>query len=99
MLFTVVPFFASLYLAFTDYNLLNPPQWIGLAQLHGDVLRRPALHQSLQVTFVYTFVSVPLSLAVALAVAMLLNRGIRGLPVYRAVLLPARRCSAAASRS
>ncbi len=84
MLFTIVPFFASLYLAFTDYNLLNTPQWIGSANF-SEMLHDPLLHQSLKVTFVYTFVSVPLSLIVALAVAMMLNRGIKGLPLYRAV--------------
>jgi len=84
MLFMVVPFFASLYLAFTDYNLLNPPGWIGLENFR-TMLGDAKLHQSLKVTFVYSFVSVPLSLAVALGVAMILNRGIRGLPVYRAV--------------
>ncbi|MER6003354.1 sugar ABC transporter permease [Nonomuraea angiospora] len=84
MLFTVIPFFASLYLAFTDYNLLNAPKWIGLDNF-AEMLRDPVLHQSLKVTFVYTFVSVPLSLAAALGVAMLLNRGVRGLSVYRAV--------------
>ncbi|MEV0647106.1 sugar ABC transporter permease [Phytomonospora sp. NPDC050363] len=84
MLLTVVPFFASLYLAFTDYNLINPPQWTGLDNFR-DMLDDPVLHQSLKVTFVYTFVSVPLSLVVALGVAMLLNRGVKGLPVYRAV--------------
>ncbi|WP_091040732.1 carbohydrate ABC transporter permease [Glycomyces harbinensis] len=84
MLFTVVPFFASLYLAFTDYNLLNTPEWIGLENFTA-MFSDPALLQSLKVTFVYTFVSVPLSLAAALGVAMILNRGIRGLPWYRAV--------------
>ena len=84
MLFIVVPFFASLYLAFTNYNLLNPPKWVGLANFRA-MLDDPVLHQALKVTFTYTFVSVPLSLAVALGVAMVLNRGIRGLPVYRAV--------------
>ncbi|MEJ3747506.1 sugar ABC transporter permease [Actinomycetes bacterium KLBMP 9797] len=84
MLFTIIPFFASLYLAFTDYNLLNAPQWSGLENFR-EMLRDPILHQSLKVTFVYTFVSVPLSLLVALGVAMLLNRGIKGLPFYRAV--------------
>ena len=83
-LFTVVPFLASFYLAFTDYNLLNPPQLIGLDNFQ-EMLRDPLLHQALKVTFIYTFVSVPLSLAVALGVAMMLRRGIRGLPVYRAV--------------
>jgi multiple sugar transport system permease protein len=84
MLFTIIPFLASLYLAFTDYNLLNPPRWNGLANfrtMFGDA----TLHQSLRVTFLYTLVSVPLSLAMALAVALVLQRGIRGLAVYRSV--------------
>jgi multiple sugar transport system permease protein len=84
MLFTIVPFFASLYLAFTDYNLLNAPRWIGFANFR-DMLADPLLRQSMKVTFLYTFISVPLSLAVALLVAMVLNKGIRGLAVYRAV--------------
>jgi multiple sugar transport system permease protein len=84
MLFTIIPFFASLYLAFTDYNLLTTPEWVGL-QNFAEMFSDERLHKSLQVTFVYTFVSVPISLAVALAVAMLLNKGIRGLPFYRSV--------------
>jgi multiple sugar transport system permease protein len=84
MLFTVVPFFASLYLAFTDYDLLTAPRWIGLDNFR-EMLGDARLRQSLKVTFVYTFVSVPLSLVAALLVAMVLHRGIRGLPVYRAV--------------
>jgi multiple sugar transport system permease protein len=84
LVFMVVPFFASLYLAFTDYDLLTPPRWAGLAnfrEMLGDV----KLHQSLKVTFVYTLVSVPVSLAVALAVAIVLDRGVRGLAVYRSI--------------
>ncbi|MBW6438872.1 sugar ABC transporter permease [Actinoplanes hulinensis] len=84
MLFMIVPFFASLYLAFTDYDLLTAPTWAGL-----DNFRRmfddAKLHQSLKVTIIYTVVSVPLSLIVALAVAMVLDRGVRGLAVYRSV--------------
>ncbi|MFC4070529.1 carbohydrate ABC transporter permease [Actinoplanes subglobosus] len=84
MVFMVVPFVASLYLAFTDYDLLTPPRWAGLANFEamlGDV----ELHQSLKVTFVYTLVSVPASLAVALAVAIVLDRGVRGLAIYRSI--------------
>ena len=84
MLLVVIPFFASLYLAFTDYNLLNPPQWIGLENFR-EMFSDPLYLKSMQVTFTYTFVSVPLSLAAALGVAMALNRGVRGLPIYRAV--------------
>jgi multiple sugar transport system permease protein len=49
------------------------------------MFRDPVLLKSLQVTFIYTFVSVPLSLVAALGVAMILNKGITALPVYRAV--------------
>jgi multiple sugar transport system permease protein len=84
MAFTVIPFFASLYLAFTDYNLFNEPTWVGLANFQ-DMLRDERLWQSLKVTFIYTFVSVPISLAAALVVALMLNRGLRGLAVYRSV--------------
>ena len=84
MLFTIIPFFASLYLAFTDYNLFMEPNFVGLANFQamaGD----PRLWQSLKVTFIYTFVSVPISLAVALAIALVLNRGLQGLAIYRSV--------------
>jgi multiple sugar transport system permease protein len=84
MLFTIIPFFASLYLAFTDYNLLTTPDWVGL-QNFVEMFEDEQLHKALRVTFVYTFVSVPISLAVALGVAMLLDKGIRGLTFYRSV--------------
>ncbi|MGO4146113.1 carbohydrate ABC transporter permease [Paenarthrobacter sp. YAF11_1] len=84
MLFTVIPFFASLYLAFTDYNLFTEPNFVGLANFQA-MFEDPRLLQSLKVTFVYTFVSVPISLAVALLVALVLNRGLQGLSIYRSV--------------
>ena len=81
---TLFPMAATLYLAFTNYNLLQAPEWTGLdniQRMFGD----ERLHSSLQVTFTYVFVGVPLQLAVSLAVAMLLDRGMRGLSFYRSV--------------
>ncbi|MGJ5872242.1 carbohydrate ABC transporter permease [Streptomyces griseiscabiei] len=79
---TLGPMLASLYLSFTKYNLLQPPQFSGLdnwTRMLGD----ERLHTSLQVTFTYVLVSVPLQLALALALALLLDRGVRGLSFYR----------------
>ncbi|MGF6835941.1 multiple sugar transport system permease protein [Paenarthrobacter sp. TE4293] len=84
MLFTIIPFFASLYLAFTDYNLFTEPNFVGLANFQA-MFEDPRLLQSLKVTVIYTFVSVPISLAVALLVALVLNRGLQGLSIYRSV--------------
>jgi len=81
---TIGPMLASLYLSFTDYSLIESPTWTGLAN-YTRMLDDARLHQALQVTFTYVLVSVPLQLAVALGVAMLLNQGMRGLPLYRSV--------------
>ncbi len=81
---TLGPMLASLYLAFTDYNLLQRPSFIGLANF-SHLFSDPRLLNSLRVTFVYVFVSVPIQLLVALALAILLDRGMRALPFYRSV--------------
>ena len=79
---TIGPMAASLYLAFTDYNLLEDPRWVGLANF-TRMLGDERLHQSLQVTFTYVLLGVPGQLIVALGLAVLLDRGMRGLTFYR----------------
>ncbi|MEJ3652657.1 sugar ABC transporter permease [Actinomycetes bacterium KLBMP 9759] len=81
---TIGPMAMSLYLAFTDYSMLAPPNWVGLDNVER-LLTDERLHNSLRVTFTYVLVGVPLQLAVALAVAVVLNRGMRGLAFYRSV--------------
>jgi multiple sugar transport system permease protein len=81
-LITAFPLFASLYLSFTDYSLLAAPNWIGIEN-YTRMFSDPRFFQALEVTFTYVFVSVPLQLAAALALAMLLDKGMRGLPLYR----------------
>ena len=82
---TLGPVLASLYLSFTDYSLLAPPEWTGLEN-YRRMVDDERLHTSLLVTCVYVFVSVPLQLALALVLAVVLDRGLRGLAVYRSVL-------------
>jgi multiple sugar transport system permease protein len=79
---TAGPIVASLFLGFTDYNLIQPPEFNGVdnwARMLGD----ERLHKALGVTFTYVGVSVPLQLACALGLALLLDRGLRGLAFYR----------------
>jgi multiple sugar transport system permease protein len=81
---TVGPMLASLYLAFTDYNLIQAPEWIGLENF-TRMLSDERLHNSLRVTFTYVLVSVPLQLALALLLAVVLDRGVRGMAFYRSI--------------
>jgi len=89
LVFTIGPMIASLYLSFTNYNLLkdplkNPPPWVGL-QNYTTMFADAAFWNSFRVTVVYVVVGVPVQLAFALALALFLNRGMRGLSVYRAI--------------
>lgn len=82
VLVTSVPMLASLYLSFTNYNLLSSPVFIGTAnfeRLAGD----PRFWNSVQVTLTYVLVSVPLQLTFALLLALVLDKGLRGLAIYR----------------
>ncbi|MHA7191923.1 carbohydrate ABC transporter permease [Arthrobacter sp. MDT2-16] len=82
---TLGPVLVSLYLAFTNYNLLETPTFTGLANIQR-MLSDDRLGSALIATFTYVIVSVPLQLAAALALALALDRGLRGLPLYRSVL-------------
>ncbi|MCI9888240.1 sugar ABC transporter permease [Micrococcales bacterium 31B] len=81
---TIGPMIASLYLSFTNYNLLQAPEFIGLDNF-TRMLDDERLHTSLAVTFKYVFISVPLQLAFALLLAVLLDKGMRALSFYRSV--------------
>src|SRR5699024_5859551 len=81
---TILPMLASLALAFTDYSLLAPPEFTGLANIKA-MIADTRLHNSLLVTFIYVFVGTPLQLIAALALAVVLNHGMKGLSFYRSV--------------
>ncbi len=81
---SALPMLASLYLAFTDYNVLSSPEFIGtdnFARIVGD----DRFWNSVRVTLTYVVVSVPLQLAFALLLALVLDKGLRGLTFYRSV--------------
>ncbi|MGE5203740.1 MAG: carbohydrate ABC transporter permease [Acidobacteriota bacterium] len=82
---TLGPALASLYLSFTDFDLVRDPRWIGAANYVRIATADPKFAAAMRVTFVYVGLAVPLKLAFALSIALILNRGIRGLPLYRAM--------------
>ena len=82
---TLGPTLASLYLSFTNFDLLSPPRWIGLENYTYMFSADARFWQALYVTFTYVIWSVPLKLLVALGIAMLLDKGIRGAGLYRAL--------------
>ena len=82
---TVGPILASLYLSFTDYNLLESAKWVGWDNYSELFTVDTRFLTSLRVTTVYVLVSVPMQLAFALVLALALDRGLRGLSFYRSI--------------
>ncbi|MBV7697188.1 carbohydrate ABC transporter permease [Streptomyces sp. TRM70350] len=78
------PLLASLYLSFTDYSLIGGSNWVGLDN-YTRMFDDPRFLKALENTTIYVFVSVPLQLAFALLLALVLDRGVRGLAIYRSV--------------
>ncbi len=79
----LIPAVISIYYSFTDFNLLNTPKIIGLANYIRAFTQDKTFVQALKVTFSYVLILVPLRLAFALFVAMLLNKKHMCLGLYR----------------
>lgn len=82
---TIGPILTSFYLSFTHFDLLTAPRWTGIDNYVRMFTNDPKFAASMRVTFFFVIFSVPLKLAFALGVALLLNRGMKGLPLYRAL--------------
>ncbi|NEB81274.1 sugar ABC transporter permease [Streptomyces sp. SID14478] len=83
LVLTLVPMAVSLYLSFTDYNLFDPPHWIGLRNYTDMLTDDPRYWRSVGTTMLYVVVAVPVKLGLALGVAMLLRNLNRGRAFYR----------------
>src|SRR4030095_17072249 len=58
LIFLAYPMLRSLYLSFTSYNLLSPPEWVGLRNFQR-IINDPDFWQSVKVTLIYALFSVP----------------------------------------
>ena len=84
LVFTVGPFIASFVLSFTEWNLIKPPQFVGL-QNYIDLFQDKLFWQALKVTTVYSLGRVPLGIIIGLAAALLLNQKVRLQSFWRVV--------------
>ncbi len=84
LLWVVVPAATAGWLAFQEWDMITPAEFVGFAnfrELLGDKL----LLQALKVTAVYTFVSVPLGMVLGFLIALLMNSKVRGIEAFRTI--------------
>jgi ABC-type sugar transport system permease subunit len=84
-LFVGYPMVTSLYHSFTQWNGLTPAKWVGLENYVFLFTQDPIFWPSLRVTVLWVVLSVPATLVAGLALAVLVNRTIRGVKVFRTV--------------
>ncbi len=90
LIWNLYPFARSLYLSFTEYNIFQPPKWVGLDNYIRMFTGDPYFWPSFRLTLLYAALNVPLGLMGSIGVALLLNRPIKGVGFWRTLYyLPA----------
>lgn len=80
-----VPMIASLYLSFTQYNMLTSPKWVGVANYIRVLFNDSIFWVALKNTVQYAIEVIPLNIVISLFLALLVNRAIKGIAVFRAL--------------
>jgi oligogalacturonide transport system permease protein len=84
LLFKLFPFVMSFALSFTQYDLIDPPQFVGLENYQELASADPLFRKSLGVTLLFAVLAVPLRVGFALFIAHVLNFQLRGINFFRA---------------
>ncbi|MET9270903.1 sugar ABC transporter permease [Kribbella sp. NPDC003557] len=85
LLFVAYPMVTSLYHSFTEWNGLTPATWVGLENYKFLFTSDPTFWPSLRVTVLWVVISVPATLLAGLALAVVVNRSIKGVKVFRTI--------------
>lgn len=97
IVFMVIPIVTSLYLSFTEWDLLNDPKWVGLKNYVTLLTRDKLFRTSLVNTLLYSLYTIPVGLACSLGLALVVNsKLIRGTTFFRSVFFLPNVCTLAA---
>ena len=86
LIFTFIPMLSSLIYSFCDYDVVNPPTFVGLQNyIRAFTVYWAETGNSLKVTFIYALVSIPLEIVLSFLLAVLLSQNIRGVRLFRTI--------------
>ena len=83
VVFTLGPILASAYLSLTNYQILAPPRFVGLANYARALGSDEVFWRAVYNTTYYAAIFVPTSIAGSLLAALLLNARVRGQAAFR----------------
>ncbi|MFD0869402.1 Inner membrane ABC transporter permease protein ycjO [Chlamydia abortus] len=82
LVFLLFPIVFSSYISFTQWDLFNPPKWIGLDNWINTLNKRE-FWVAIRNVFVFALIFVPLQTLMAFVIAFLLNQAIRAKALFR----------------
>ena len=85
IIFTAYPMIASFYQAFTKFNLIDKPEWVGLDNFHRMFFEDSDFWLALKNTIWISAISIPLRIVFALFTAWVLTKPKRGSSIYRTI--------------
>lgn len=86
VLFLLLPVVVVLLLSFVKWNFLQPPSWAGFGNF-ATMVKDDHVFHALLVSAYYVLWNIPIQTVIALGLAMLLNRRLPGMGVYRALFV------------
>lgn len=89
-IFTIYPFFASIYYSLTSYDVISPPYFVGIYNYKELFTNDELFWKSLYNTFYYAIFATPLGIVAGIGIALLLNLKVKGIALFRTIYyLPA----------
>ena len=82
--FKAFPLFMSLYISFTQYNIISAPIFIGLEN-YINIMKDAIFHQSAKVSLLYVIMTVPTRMMFALFIAYILSSKVKGISFFRSL--------------
>jgi len=83
--FWIYPILASIYYSFTEFNAIQSPHWVGLANYIELFSKDDRFWTAVYNTFYFAGLSIPLAVITAFGLALLLNAKVKGQVIYRTV--------------
>jgi putative chitobiose transport system permease protein len=82
-IFVLYPMLAVVFFSFTDYSIITPPEWVGFDN-YRRLLGDPTFWKALTNSMIY-LVATPILITLSIGLAIVVNRPLRGMPLFRAL--------------
>lgn len=82
--FQAIPIVVSMYLSLADWNGIQPPKFVGLGNFRQMFANDPLYWETLRNTVLFTLGAIPATTVLAFLLALLCNRNVPGIAIFRA---------------